>query len=300
MITALSGLPEFEYIKPLNLSEASRFLADHAGEARPFAGGTDVFVRMRDGIWKEKYLVDIKGLDGTNELRFDPQNGLKIGAGVNMNRVMQNPDVRQHYPLLVEACRTVASYQLRTRATIVGNICNASPAGDTIGACMVFGGELRVHGVDGWRNEPLSTFFLGPGKTRLLPGDIVTSLNLPLPPPGCKGTYIKLGRNQMSDLAIVGVTVLGFPQADLPSGYRFRIALAAVAPTPLEAQAAEDYLANHPITDETLRQAAQLAQEACSPIDDVRGSARYRRAMVRNLTLKALTLVWESLQTEQS
>ncbi|RCK73824.1 MAG: Xanthine dehydrogenase, FAD binding subunit [Anaerolineae bacterium] len=297
MITALSGLPEFEYIKPLNLSEASRFLADHAGEARPFAGGTDVFVRMRDGIWKEKYLVDIKGLDGTKELSFDPQKGLKIGAGINMNQVMQNPDVRQHYPLLVEACRTVASYQLRTRATIVGNICNASPAGDTIGSCMVFRGELRVHGVDGWRTEPLSTFFLGPGKTRLTPGDVVASLHLPPPPPGCKGTYIKLGRNQMSDLAIVGVTVLGFPQADLPSGYCFRIALAAVAPTPLEAVAAEEYLAQHTITSETLSEAARLAQEACSPIDDVRGSARYRRAMVRNLTLKALTSVWQLLQT---
>ncbi len=296
MITALSGLPEFDYIKPLSLSEASRFLAEHPGEARPFLGGTDVFVRMRDGFWREKYLVDVKGLDGTDDLTFEPQSGLSIGAAVNMNRVIASPEVRQHYPLLAEACRTVASYQLRTRATIVGNLCNASPAGDTIGACLVLGGELRVHGVDGFRWEPLSTFFLGPGKTRLKPGDVVTAFHFPPPPQGCVGTYIKLGRNQMSDLAIVGVTVLGYPQADLPSGYRFRLALAAVAPTPLVPLAAEDYLANHPITAETLGEAARLAQEACSPIDDVRASARYRRAMVRNLTLKALTSVWEALQ----
>jgi carbon-monoxide dehydrogenase medium subunit len=298
MITAHSGLPEFDYIKPQTLSEASRFLADHAGEARPFLGGTDVFVRMRDGFWRERYLVDIKHLDGTDDLRFEPRFGLTIGAAVNMNRVIASPEVRQHYPLLADACRTVASYQLRTRATIVGNICNASPAGDTIGACLVFGGELRVHGVDGFRWEALSTFFLGPGQTRLKPGDVVTALHLPPPPAGCVGTYIKLGRNQMSDLAIVGITVLGHPAADLPSGYRFRLALAAVAPTPLVPLAAEAYLAEHAITPETLREAARLAQQACSPIDDVRASARYRRAMVKNLTLRALTEVWEALQRQ--
>lgn len=298
MITALSGLPEFDYIKPLSLDEASRFLADHPGQARPFLGGTDVFVRMRDGFWRERYLVDVKHLDGTDELSFDPQTGLTIGAAVNMNQVIANPQVRLHYPLLAEACRSVASYQLRTRATIVGNICNASPAGDTIGACLVLGGRLRVHGVDGFRWEALETFFLGPGQTRLKPGDVVTALHFPPPTAGSVGTYIKLGRNQMSDLAIVGVTAFGYPQADLPSGFGFRLALAAVAPTPLVPQAAEAYLASQEISEETLREAARLAQEACSPIDDVRGSAAYRRAMVKNLSLKALTSVWGALQKQ--
>ena len=133
------ALPEFEYIRPATLVEASEFLSHHPDEARPFLGGTDVFVRMRDGFITPKFLVDVKNLDGTNDLRFDPQAGLTIGAAVNMNRVIASPDVQAHYPLLAEACRSVASYQLRTRATIVGNICNASPAGDTIGACLVFG-----------------------------------------------------------------------------------------------------------------------------------------------------------------
>ena len=214
------SLPEFEYYRPETLVEASEFLARHSGDARPFLGGTDVFVRMRDGFLTPQFLVDIKKLGGMNDLRFDPQAGLTIGAAVNMNRVIASPEVQQHYPLLAEACQSVASYPLRTRATIVGNICNASPAGDTIGACLVFDGMLSIHAAAGLRQEPLATFFLGPGKTTLKPGDLVTSLHFPLPPKGCQGTYLKLGRNKLSDLSIVAVTVLGYPDARLASGFQ--------------------------------------------------------------------------------
>ena len=288
-------LPEFEYIQPETLAEASEFLASHAAEARPFLGGTDVFVRMRDGFLTPKFLVDVKNLNGTNDLHFDPQAGLTVGAGVNMNRVIASSEVRAHYPLLAEACQSVASYQLRTRATIVGNICNASPAGDTIGACLVLDGVLHIHGINGLREEPLSTFFLGPGKTTLKPGDVVTAIHFPLPPKGCQGTYLKLGRNKLSDLCIVGVTALGYPDSNLPSGYRFRLALASVAPIPLVVADVETSLANRTVTPEALQEAASLAAQASSPIDDVRGSARYRKQMVKNLSAKALPSVWEKL-----
>jgi len=294
-INAHPELPEFDYIRPATLTEASRFLAQHPGEARPLLGGTDIFVRMRDGFWHDKYLVDVKNLDRTGEIRFDPEAGLTVGAGVNMNRVIASPEVQAYYPLLGEACRSVASYQLRTRATIAGNICNASPAGDTIGACLVLDGVLKIHGTDGTREVPLATFFVGPGKTVLQPGDIVTAIHFPLPPKGSSGTYIKLGRNQWSDLAIVGVTVLGSPDSGLVSGYRFRVALASVAPVPLVVASAQEYLATHPIGPDSFKQAARLAQEACNPIDDVRGSARYRTAMVRKLTEKALEKVWKRM-----
>lgn len=288
-------LPEFDYIRPASLAEASDFLVRHAAEARPFLGGTDIFVRMRDGFLTPKYLVDVKNLDGTNDLRFDPQQGLTIGAAVNMNRVAASPEVQTHYSLLAQACQSVASYQLRTRATIVGNICNASPAGDTIGACLVLNGVLHIHGANGLRQEPLEKFFLGPGKTTLKPGDIVTSIHFPLPPTGFKGVYLKLGRNQLSDLSIVGVTVMGYPDAATPSGYHFRLALASVAPIPLEPVKVETFLANQSINSETIQEAARLAAGSCTPIDDVRGSARYRTAMVRNLTRKGLQEVWKML-----
>ena len=288
-------LPEFDYVKPASLKEASQFLAAHSGESRPLLGGTDIFVRMRDGHWHDKYLVDIKGLDGTTELEFDETDGLVIGAAVPMNQVIKFEPVAEHYPLLIEAARTVASYQLRSRATIVGNICNASPAGDTIGACIVYDGILKVHGVDGSREIPLREFFRGPGQTALEAGDIVTSIRLPLPPQGAKGSYVKLGRNQLGDLAIVGVTALGYPDELAASGYRFRLTLAAVAPTPLIPTEAEALLAEGPMNEETIEQAGVAAMSAASPIDDVRGGAEYRRLMARNLTKKALTQVWEKL-----
>jgi len=212
---------------------------------------------------KLDYLVDIKGLDGTKELSFDPKKGLTIGAAVTMNQVAKHPDVIKHYPNLVQAVNSVASYQLRNRATIIGNICNASPAGDTIGTCLVLDGVLNVHGTDGKRTISLSSFFLGPGRTVLKSGDVVTSITLPPPPTGMVGVYKKLGRNKISDLSIVGVAVLGYPNSKSPSGYTFRIALASVAPTPMEALEAEAILAKKPVTPETLALAAESGNGCC-------------------------------------
>jgi carbon-monoxide dehydrogenase medium subunit len=292
------GLPEFDYVRPSSLVEASQFLAEHAGEARPFLGGTDTFVRLRDGVWKDKYLVDIKNLDGMKEISFNPEAGLTIGAAINMNHVIADSAVNEHYPLLAEAAGTVASYQLRSRATIVGNICNASPAGDTIGASIVMQGVLQVHGVDGFRDEPLAGFFLGPGHTRLNQGDLVTCIRFPLLPIGHAGKYIKLGRNASSDLAIVGVTVFGYPDQTTGSGYRFRLALASVAPTPVIPVRAERILAEDPLAAETIMNAAVAAQNSSIPISDPRGSARYRRLMVKNMTRKAVEDVWSQLRRE--
>ena len=295
MINPHPGLPEFDYIKPASLDEASRFLAQHPAEARPLLGGTDCFVRMRDGFWTPKFLVDVKHLDGMDRIEFDPTQGLTIGAAVNMNRVIASPEINKHYPLLAEAAHTVASYQLRTRATIVGNICNASPAGDTTGACIVLGAKLHVFNAKGQRTEWLHSFFTGPGKTVLHPGDIVTAISFPMPPSSCSGRYLKLGRNKVGDLAIVGVTALGYPDASVPSGFRFKIALASVAPVPLVPAKAEALLAEKEINEATIAEAAKLAMDACTPIDDVRGGARYRKYMVRNMTRQALSDVWACL-----
>ena len=289
------GLPEFDYVKPTSLAEASQFLADHAGEARPFLGGTDTFVRMRDGAWSDSYIVDVKQFEGMGEISFDPATGLRIGAAVCMNNVIASPEVNTHYPLLAEAARTVASYQLRSRATIVGNLCNGSPAGDTTGACIVMGGVIEVNGVNGRFQLPLTDFFKGPGKTALNPGDIVTAITFPILPSGSAGRYLKLGRNALGDLAIVGVTAFAYPNAAQSSGYTFKLALASVAPTPLVPTEAETILASQPITTETIDQAANAAMNACTPISDTRGTARYRKQMVRNLTRQAVTDIWQEL-----
>jgi carbon-monoxide dehydrogenase medium subunit len=251
---------------------------------------------MRDGFFTPKYLVDIKALEGTSTLSFDVKNGLTIGAAVPMNRVAALPEANKYYPILVEAVKSVASYQLRNRATIVGNICNASPAGDTIGATLVYNGILQVHGLDGKKTIPVREFFTGPGKNVLKPGDIVLAITLPVPPAGHAGKYFKLGRNRLSDLAIVGVTVMGKKDPTAKSGYRFSIAVASVAPTPVVLTKAEEVLAEKAPTPDTILEAAQAAMDSVKPIDDVRGSATYRRHMVRNLVKRAVEETLQALK----
>ena len=289
MLTGKQFIAGFDYLRPQTLQEAVDFLAAHNGEARPFMGGTDLFVRLRDGFYKEtRYVVDLKGLPGMQEITFDPATGLRMGAAVNMNRLIAFPAAQEHYPILVEAARTVASYQLRTRATVAGNLCNASPASDTAPACLVLDARVVLFGPAGERRLPLNGFFTGPGRTQMQPGEIMTAVEFPPPPAGCAGRYIKLGRNRIGDLAIVGVAAFGFPDETAASGHRFRIALASVAPTPLRATAAEEILTQGPLTAETIHAAAEAAMNAVAPISDVRGSAEYRRLMVRNLTRRAV------------
>lgn len=295
MLTPHPGLPEFDYLRPATLAEACQFLAEHPAEARAYLGGTDLLVRLRDGALRPRYLVDLKGLPDLHTLTYSPTAGLTIGAAVVLNRVIAAPAVLAHYPVLAEAAHTVASYPLRNRATLVGNLCNASPAGDTLGAGLVLEGALQIHGPAGARTEPLNAFFKGPGRTTLQPGEVVTAVQLPPPPPGYAARYIKLGRNQSGDLAIVGVTVLGH-RAETPAGFQFRVALGAVAPTPLRATAAETLLAAQPLTTAVLLAAAEAAATASTPIDDVRGSATYRRAMVAALVHRALADVWHHLR----
>jgi len=290
------GLTEFDYVKPASLAEASRLLAKHAGEARPFMGGTDLFVRMRDGFIHPRIVVDVKHLAGMRGVVYDERTGLTVGAAATMNEVARHPTVQTHYPLLAEAANSVASYQLRNRATLGGNLCNGSPAADTAPATLVLEGRVVLYGPGGEREVPADEFFLGPGATAMQPGELMTAVRFPIPPANAVGRYLKLGRNKAGDLAIAGVAVFGFPNGTTPSGYHFRIGLASVAPVPLRAWEAEEVLATSPPGEETFTLAAEKAMEAATPIDDVRASAAYRKAMVRALTLRGLWEVWAQMK----
>ena len=284
------SLPEFEYIKPVSFAEACKFLADNAGNARPLMGGTDTFVRIRDGFYKEEFIVDVKGLPGMKEIHFDVAKGLTVGAAVSMNSVAENADVQKVYPMLAEACNSVASYQLRSRATIVGNICNASPAGDTLGMSILLDAELTVVGVDGKeRIEPVATFFKGPGRTVLQTGELVKSIFYPIPKKGMVGKYLKHGRNNRSDLSLVGVSAIAYEE----NGLHVKVAYASVGPTPVVVKEVEEYFLKNEFNDENIKEASQIAMDHCSPIDDVRSSARYRKLMVKNLTKRILNQIQE-------
>jgi carbon-monoxide dehydrogenase medium subunit len=165
-------------------------------------------------------------------------------------------------------------------------------------ATLVLEGQLVVHSLEGTRTVPSKAFFTGPGQSALRDDELLTWLYYPIPPTGSAGCYLKLGRNKAGDLALVSVAVLGYPDRSAPSGVRFRIALGSVAPVPLRAHEAESLLAEQVEETDRLRLAAERAAEAASPIDDVRASAAYRAAMVRNLTLRGLREVWQQLHTE--
>jgi carbon-monoxide dehydrogenase medium subunit len=215
-----------------------------------------------------------------------------------MNALARDPQVASRYPMLVQAANAVASYQIRNRATIGGNVCNASPCADTSPATLALEAEMVLHGLDGARRVPAAAFFLGPGQTAIRESELLTAIRFPPPPAGAAGHYLKLGRCRAGDLALVGVAVLGFPdgtQSGPAHGYHFRIALGSVAPVPLRVTQAETVLATHPPDEEAFGLAAREATAAASPITDVRGSSAYQRAMVGTLTQRALRHVWAQL-----
>jgi CO/xanthine dehydrogenase FAD-binding subunit len=293
---ARPGLPSFDYIQASTPDEVTRLLTQHGPAAKLLMGGTDLFARMRDNFIQPQVVIDVKRLPGLQEIVYNDQTGLTIGAAVTMNQVARHPAVQTHYPLLAEAANSVASYQLRNRATIGGNLCNASPAADTAPAVLVLEGRFVLHGPDGTREVPASEFFLGPGRSAMQAGEMMTAIRIPILPAGSAGKYLKLGRNKAGDLALVGVAALAFPDKTTSSGYRFRLGLASVAPTPLRAREAEEVLAAQPLDESTLTLAADQAMAAAAPIDDVRASAAYRKAMVRALTLRGLQEVGAQLR----
>lgn len=296
MLNPNTRMPKFSYIKPESIRQASEFLELNSGQSYPFLGGTDLLIALRDKKLKPKYLVDLKHLDHLNVLTFDSAKSLIIGAAVTLNRLIESEDVQKYYPVLVQGAREVGSYQLRTRATLIGNLCNASPCGDMIATSMVYKGIVNIIGTYGSKSVELESFFTGPGETILKPGEIVVSLSLPISPSRAKGIYLSIGRNKLADLAIAAVTVLAYPDETAFSGFRFLIALSAVAPTVIFVEEAQSLLSDKPIEIATLKKAALIAKNHCKPIDDIRASKKYRQEMIHSLTLRALIAVWEDLQ----
>jgi carbon-monoxide dehydrogenase medium subunit len=220
-----------------------------------------------------------------------------VGAAVTMNALAHHPAVQAHYPLLAQAAASVASYQVRNRATIGGNLCNASPCADTSPAALVLEASLALCGPQGERLLPAGEFFLGPGRTALQPGEMLTGICFPPPAPGSAARYLKLGRCRSGDLSLVAVAVCAFPNGAAP-GYEFRLGLGSVAPTPIRAREAEATLAGRPPGKETFALAAEQARAASSPITDVRATAEYQQEMVRNLALRELRAAWSALRPQ--
>lgn len=278
----------FTYAAPTTLDEAIGLLAERNGRARPLAGGTDLLVQMRAGRLTPDEVVDLKHIPELNELRYDGSGGLTIGAAVPCYRVYGEDAVRRAYPGLIDAASIIGGIAIQGRATLGGNLCNSSPSGDSIPALIAYGAIARIRGSKGAREVPVEEFCTGPGRNVLEPGEILVALHLPSPQPSSGAHYQRFIPRYEMDIAIVGVGARVQLTDDKQTIRSARIALAAVAPTPLFVPEAGRALEGKPATDEALAEAAAAAREAARPITDMRGTAAQRKHLVEVLTRRVL------------
>ena len=287
-------MKRFEYLEAKTLRQAIALLQRHGENARIVAGSTDFLVRWRAGVWNPDYVINIQRVAGLGRITYSTRNGLRMGALVTIRTLEQHPAVRRRYPALAAAAASFAGVQVRNLATVGGNVCNASPSGDTIPALLVFGAECRVVGPGGERWVALDKFFTGPGQTVLQTGELLAEVRVPPPAANTGSHYIKHSPRGAMDIATVGVASLVSLDGRRGPCTEARIALGAVAPTPVRAYSAEDILRGQEISHELIQSAANAAQDGVRPIDDIRGTAAHRKEMVGVLTRRTLEQALDS------
>ena len=279
----------FEYTSPKTVSAAAGLLAEKGDQARVLAGGTDLIVQVREGKRQVERIVDIKDIPETNALSYDPQAGLHLGSAVPCYKIYGDEAISAAYPALADSTHIIGGTAIQGRAAVGGNLCNASPAADTIPALIVLGAACVIAGTDGTREVPVEQFCIAPGRTVLKNGEFLESLKIPPPKSNSSSFYLRfIPRNEM-DIAVVGAGASVVLDDAKESFVSARIALAAVAPTPLFAEEASALLAGRSVSDESvIEEAAEAAKAIARPISDMRGSAEQRVHLVGVLTKRAL------------
>lgn len=278
------------YHTPQNLDEALAVLEDHRGRARIVAGATDLILEIERGIRTGiDHLIDITRIPGLDRIQVGEDDRVHLGPLVTHNHCAGNPLIIDRAFALARACWEVGAPQIRNRGTVAGNLITASPANDSITPLMALGAVVTLRSVSGEREVPLSDFYKGVRETVMGDGEIMTDIAFPLPPGSTRSTFIKLGLRRAQAISVVDVAV----SLDM-EGNRVRraaVTLGAVAPTIIHAEKAELYLEGEDLTAEVIERAGKFAAEAAVPIDDLRGTAEYRRWMVEACTARALRQV---------
>jgi len=288
---------EFEYLEPASVAEAVSLLSEYGERALPLAGGTYLLVQMKMERVAPEYVINVgkvPGLDGI----ISQDGGSHIGALTTIRTIRNSPRVQAGYTALAEACAAFGSTQVQMMGTIGGNLCNGSPASDTVPALMAFDAQLVLAGPDGekpgfpekTRFLPVEEFLLGPGKTALQRGELLTSILLPRPRPGTGSAFVKVSR-VAADLAKASVAAVLVRENDRIVDCR--LALGSVGPTVLRARGAEEVLVGQAFSSELALEAGKVAAEEIAPIDDVRSTAWYRREVVKAITHDVLHLAWK-------
>jgi carbon-monoxide dehydrogenase medium subunit len=279
-------LPDFDYYAPASLSEATGLLVQLGSSAKILAGGTDILVKMKSGLLAPSALVSLKNLHDLRRISWDVDRGLVIGALATHNEICNSVVVQEHFLSLSEAAHKLANNQIRNRGTIGGNLVNAIPSADLPPILIALGTYVTLAGPDGSRTVPVESFFTGVSCCALKPeGEILTEVVIP-PQKTTGSTYLKFGLRRSGALAVVGVAAAVTMDGDVVKDAR--ICLGAVYKVPTRAIQAEQVLIGKRWTDDLLEQAGRAAVGCCLPISDIRGSAEYRRDLVRIYTRRAL------------
>ncbi len=281
---------QFQYYAPESLGEAIELLRQHGDGGRPLAGGTDLVVQMKENAMKvpmPSHVVSLQRIPELQGIEFNEAAGLRIGAAATMAEVAESPVVRERFQAIAEGAAVVGSFQTMNMATVGGNLCNAAPSADVAPPLLAHEAQAVIVGPGGRRSLALDKFFLGPGRTALAAGELLAEVRVATPPVRCGSAYLRHTPRKQMDIAVVGVAVV------ISRGHddridRARIALGAVAPTPIRSRAAEALLDGQPLSDDLFARAAEAAAAEAQPISDTRGSAEFRRHLVRVMTLRML------------
>ena len=290
-------LPRFTYHRPASLAEALAILAEHQGQAAVLAGGTDLLVGMKHKLLKPAHVVGLETLEGLNQVE-EQKDALLIGPMLTAAALARQPQVRAQARALALGAGVLGSPQVRNRATVGGNVCNARPAADMCVPLLALGATALLQSQQGRREVPLAEFFLGPGRTVRAPGELLCGLRVPGGGPGTGSGYEKLGLRKALEIALVNVAAVLTLEPDGRTVKAARVALGAVAPTPILCPGAEKVLKGQVLSEELCRRAATAAAADARPIDDHRGSAAFRRQEVEVLTRRALQQAWQAARQD--
>jgi carbon-monoxide dehydrogenase medium subunit len=283
-------MKDIDFAAPKTIAEAVALLSKHGDQAKILAGGTDVIVQLREHRRDADVLVDIKRVPEVNELTYDPKKGLVVGAAVPCYRIYAHKEIAKLYPGLIDAASLIGGIQIQSRATLGGNLCNASPAADSIPPMIALEGVCVIAGPSGNRELPVEKFCTAPGKNALGKGEFLVSIKFPPPKANSGAAYLRfIPRNEM-DIAVAGAGVSVVLDGSKSKCTAARVALAAVAPTPLLVPEAGAALVDGALNDALIDKAAGAARNAAKPITDMRGDADYRRHLVGVLVKRALNI----------
>lgn len=284
-------LPEFEFLRPRTLPESLAMLADRAPDVMPLAGGTNLIVELRDGHSSPKRLMDVSRLRELRGIRRNDEY-IVIGGGTTITELLEHPLIAEHGRALREAAAMLGNPLVRNRATVGGNLANASPAADMAPPLLALGAEVELVSTTGARWVSLDKFMVGVNKTLMEPNELLASIRWPVPHARGAAGFYKIGLRKADACSVINAAAV-VVRDESGCCRQARIAIGAAAPRPVRAHAAEAALLGQPLTKEVIEGAAHLAVQATEPIDDIRGTAAYRRRMAELMVRRLLTRIAE-------